>query len=363
MNPALNRPYTAVLLVPTGIGCAVGGYGGDALPVARALAGVVDRLITHPNVLNGASLYWPLPQGYYVEGYALDQFAAGRWGLQPVGRNRVGLILDAGIELDLLLRHIQVAQGARATLGLDLTDYVITDRPLEVQLAQTPSGASGGTVAPLDTLLRASDRLIHQGGATALAVVARFPDEPPDSPALQRYRQGQGVDPIAGAEAMISHFLVRSRRVPCAHAPALSPLPLDPSLSPRSAAEELGYTFLPCVLAGLSRAPQYLSLTPGASPPPGVITGDEVDVVITPASACGGAGLLHWASQGKLIIAVEENTTTLGVTPESLGMPAVRVRSYLEALGYLAAHRAGVDPRTVSAQTIPLVHLPSPEPP
>ncbi|HAG81770.1 MAG TPA: hypothetical protein DCL61_11530, partial [Cyanobacteria bacterium UBA12227] len=37
-----------------------------------------------------------------------------------------------------------------------------------------------------------------------------------------------------------------------------TPLPLDPNLSPRSAAEELGYTFLPCVLVGLSRAPQFI---------------------------------------------------------------------------------------------------------
>ena len=27
--------YTAVLIVPTGIGAAIGGYAGDALPVAR----------------------------------------------------------------------------------------------------------------------------------------------------------------------------------------------------------------------------------------------------------------------------------------------------------------------------------------
>lgn len=27
--------YTAVLVVPTGIGAAIGGYAGDALPVAR----------------------------------------------------------------------------------------------------------------------------------------------------------------------------------------------------------------------------------------------------------------------------------------------------------------------------------------
>ena len=75
------RPYTAILIVPTGVGAEIGGYAGDAIPVARLLAQVCDRLITHPNVLNGASLYWNIPNALYVEGYGLDKFAAGCWGL------------------------------------------------------------------------------------------------------------------------------------------------------------------------------------------------------------------------------------------------------------------------------------------
>ena len=47
-----------LMLVPTGIGCAIGGYAGDALPAARLLAAASGCLITHPNVMNGASLYW-----------------------------------------------------------------------------------------------------------------------------------------------------------------------------------------------------------------------------------------------------------------------------------------------------------------
>lgn len=38
------------MIVPTGVGAAIGGYAGDALPVARTLSTVVDCLITHPNV-------------------------------------------------------------------------------------------------------------------------------------------------------------------------------------------------------------------------------------------------------------------------------------------------------------------------
>lgn len=240
----MQRPYTAVLIIPTGVGAAVGGYAGDALPVARVIAQVADTLITHPNVLNGAQLYWPLPNTCYVEGYGLDRFAAGLWGLRPVHRNRIGLVLDQAIEPELRWRHLQAADAARATLGLELTDYVVTDAPLGVRLKQAGSGATWGTLEQPDSLLRAAERQIA-AGASAIAVVARFPDDS-DSEALQQYRQGQGVDPLAGAEAVISHLVVRTFQVPCAHAPALPPLPLDPTISPRSAAEEIGYTFALC---------------------------------------------------------------------------------------------------------------------
>ena len=133
MKPSLAQ-YNAVLLVPTGIGASIGGYAGDALPCARLLAEAVDCLVTHPNVLNGAQLYWSMPNTLYVEGYALDQFAKGNWHLQPVHSNKVGLLLDRSIEDDLKLRHLQAAEATRATLGLSLTDYIVTDEPLRIIL-------------------------------------------------------------------------------------------------------------------------------------------------------------------------------------------------------------------------------------
>lgn len=354
----IQRPYTVVLIVPTGVGAAIGGYAGDALPVARAISAICDRLITHPNVLNGAQLYWNLPNALYVEGYALDKFASGCMGLQPVHQNRVGLILDQAIEPELRVRHLQVADAARATLGLSLTDYVVTDAPLNVELRTAASGASWGTIGNPDSLLRAAEVLIQQAKADAIAVVARFPDDL-GSEALQAYRHGQGVDPLAGAEAVISHLIVRTFQVPCAHAPALMPLPLDPDLSPRSAAEELGYTFLPCVLVGLSRAPQFVERqnpdsqfsipTQNFTSPAGDIWASDVDAVVVPASACGGSALLSFSRQSRTrIIAVEENQTSMQVSPEDLGIQAIRVNSYLEALGVLVAHRAGISAEALS---------------
>jgi hypothetical protein len=331
--------YNVVLIIPTGVGAAIGGYAGDALPIARAVSQVCDRLITHPNVLNGAQLYYPIANALYVEGYALDQFAKGEWGLNPINQNAIGLILDRGIEPDLRLRHLQVADAARATLGLNLTDYVITDEPLGVELRLADSGTSWGTIARPDSLLRAADKLLSQTNAQAIAVIARFPDDV-ETEVLQNYRHGSGVDPLSGAEAVISHLIVRQFKVPCAHAPALSPLPLDADISPRSAAEELGYTFLPCVLMGLSRAPHYQTVSPHS---PETLWGKDVNAVIVPASACGGSAVMCFSQTTARIIAVENNTTQLNVSAESLGISVLKVNSYLEAIGVLCADRAGIN--------------------
>ena len=343
------RPFTVVLIVPTGVGASIGGFAGDALPVARAIAQISDTLITHPNVLNGAQLYWPIPNALYVEGYALDKFAAGCWGLQPVHQNRIGLILDRGIEPELQLRQLQAADAARATLGLNITDYVLTDRPLEVELRMSESGASWGTIANPDSLLRAAEKLITQAKVQAIAVVARFPEDE-GSKALENYRHGTGVDPLAGAEAVISH------------APALLPLPLDPHLSPRSAAEEIGYTFLPCVLAGLSKAPQFVTLGTAERDAERErkytqlpITADRVDAVVIPATACGGSAILSLSGRSTVqIITVGDNKTQMQAPPEKLGIKALQVNSYLEAIGVLVALRAGITTASLGADISPL---------
>lgn len=343
---SIQKPYTVILIIPTGIGAAIGGYAGDALPVAKLISQVCDRLITHPNVMNGASLYWNISNAFYVEGYGLDKFAAGEWGLRPVRSNRVGLLLDQGIEPELMLRHLQVADAARATLGLNITNHVITDVPLNVELRTSPSGTSWGTIGNPDSLLRAAEKLIIEEKAEAIAVVARFPDNM-DETAVQNYRQGQGVDPLAGAEAVISHLLVRTFRIPCAHAPALSPAPPAPNLSPRAAAEEIGYTFLPCVLVGLSNAPQFIINTENYNSLSTDIWADQVDALVIPATACGNSALLSLNQKQCQIITVAENKTLIQVSAPMLRIQTLQVNSYLEAIGVLVAHKAGINPSSL----------------
>ena len=341
-----SRPLPTLLVIPTGIGCELGGYAGDGLPAARLLAAASGCLITHPNVMNAASLYWSDRRIHYVEGWALDRFAAGEMALAPRASQRVGVLLDAGIEPELVLRHRQVIDACRASLGIPIGPVLTSELPLGVSLQKGASGSSWGTIARPDVLLRAGEQLVA-AGATAIAVVARFPEDP-ESEALAAYRAGSGVDALAGAEAVISHLLVRHLGIPCAHAPALLPLPLDPALDPRAAAEELGHTFLPCVLVGLSRAPDLVPLvdsaTRGTAP---LLHVAQLGAVLAPAGALGGAAVLACAERGIPLISVA-NPCLLEVTAEALGLAAIPASSYAEAAGLLVALREGIDPAALN---------------
>ena len=73
-----------IFIIPTGIGCEIGGFAGDALPAAKLLASASGCLITHPNVMNGGTLSEKAQNIFYVEGYSLDRFAKGeiiRWSI------------------------------------------------------------------------------------------------------------------------------------------------------------------------------------------------------------------------------------------------------------------------------------------
>ena len=61
-------------------------------------------------------------------------------------------------------------------MGLEIGPELVSDEPLGVSLSQASSGSSWGELAQPGALLRAGSRL-KQEGATAIAVVARFPDD------------------------------------------------------------------------------------------------------------------------------------------------------------------------------------------
>ena len=350
-----TKPLPTLLIIPSGIGCEFGGYAGDAIPAARLLASASECLITHPNVMNGGSLYWPDPCIQYVEGYSLNLFAAGEVLLKPVRQQKVGLLLDAGLESDLRKRHLQVADGCVASLGLDIGPVITTDKAIRINLKKGLSGSSWGVVEELDALLRGAEKL-KEAGATAIAVITRFPDDG-DELETKLYRQGNGVDNIAGVEAVISHFLVKHLLIPCAHAPGLAPLPIDYDLDPRTSGEEIGYTFLQSVLVGLSRAPDLIYKSNMETKEKAglflndLISNRDLGAVVVPQGALGGEAVLSCIERFIPLIIVS-NQGVLSVSSKKMRLDSLNgdkdkkilyADNYLEAAGHITALRHGIN--------------------
>ena len=345
----ITDPLPTLLIIPTGIGCTLGGYAGDAIPAARLLASASECLITHPNVMNGGSLYWPETCIQYVEGYSLNLFAAGEVFLKPVRQQKVGLLLDAGLESDLKKRHLQVADGCVASLGLNIGPVITTERAIQINLKKGLSGSSWGNIEEPDILLRAAEKL-KKAGATAIAVVTRFPDDS-DGLETKLYRQGNGVDAIAGVEAVISHFLVKHLLIPCAHAPGLAPLPIDYDLDPRTSGEEIGYTFLQSVLVGLSRAPDLICKSVMQTKEHALLSNTDLGAVVVPQGALGGEAVLSCIERYIPLIVVS-NQGVLNVSSTKMRLDCLSgeinnnilyAENYLEAAGLITALRHGIN--------------------
>jgi len=99
----------------------------------------------------------------------------------------------------------------------------------------------------------------------------------------------------------------------------------------------------------LSRAPQFILEKGLTQSQPGDIWAEQVDAVIMPATACGSSALLSLSNKQCQIITVEENKTQIQVPPQALNIKSTQVKSYLEAVGFIVAHKAGISQMTVDS--------------
>ncbi|MER5865037.1 DUF3326 domain-containing protein [Kitasatospora sp. NPDC002040] len=335
-----------VSLVPTGIGCSIGGYAGDAAPVTALLAEVADLVVTNPNAVNASNFIRSGERVLYTEGSCIDAFSRGDINLHRSRGNRVGLIIERSDEA--AIEHIlNVTNAVRAVHGVNLIDYVITDQPIGSRCVRNASGAYVGSVDAPDVLLKAAQQLIERG-ATSIAVTTNVQDLVADD--YSAHFSGREANPVGGVEAIISHLIVRTLGVPAAHAPMINfkELSLDHAVvDARSAGEIVSTSGLACVLIGLASAPQMQAVR--GSRLTDEITFDDVVAVVVPAGALGGIPVLEALSRRIPVIAVRGNTTILEVTAAELGLPGViEVSNYAEAAGLIAALRGGIDPESIA---------------
>jgi Protein of unknown function (DUF3326) len=328
-------------IVPTGIGCSIGGFAGDASPVTRVLATAADYLLTHPNTVN-ASDFIGLPEGnvVYADGYSIDAFCKGAVDLHLPHANRVGVIVEKSDDWKLNV-IFNVINAVRAVHGVNITDCVVTEEPIGGRCIKNDSGAFVGTIDNPRVIFEACERLLDRG-VDAIALTSNIQDLPLSEYA--RHFQGEFPNPVGGVEAVISYLVTSRYHVPSAHAPLINTREFDLTsgiVDARGAGEYVSTSGLACVLIGLRRAPQ-------TAPRSGCRTFDIINVnnlaaVVCPASSLGGIPVLYAHEQGVPIIAVQENRTILDVTQESLGLEnVIQARSYAEAAGLLHALKRGV---------------------
>lgn len=345
-----TEEFNTVFLVPTGIGSTIGGHAGDANPAATLLASVSDRLITHPNVVNASDVIDLPPNAMYVEGSIISRFLMGAVGLEPARNNRVLVVMDSQHGSSFESAAINSVSAARSSYGLDCPRVVMLDPPVSVRAEWAASGRASGRVEQLESLLEVMDESRDTYDAVALSTVIEVPFE-----YHLGYFQSHGemVNPWGGVEAIFTHALSSLYNVPAAHSPMLESkavADLDPGVvDPRMAAEAISTAFFMCVLKGLQHSPRIIGLEEGLSIPHGVMTAEDISLLVIPDKVVG-LPTLAALEQGIPVIAVRENQNILEndltALPWAPGQLHI-VENYWEAAGVAAALRAGIDPVSV----------------
>ncbi len=311
-------------IVPTGIGASIGGYAGDASCYAREFA-KHTQLIVNPNVVNAACFSGITDNMLYTEGYTLDSFFKDEINLIPSMNNKIGIIYDKAIPQDALNVHINTQNAVKTIYGTNITAYEITDEEVGVEFFIAEGGVSTGDVKNIETVGRACQKLLDKG-CEAIALVCLFDDSDEDN---ENYADGVGVDPVGGVEAILSHYVSKHFKVPCAHAPAFIDYSIKPDLvNPKASAEYITPTFLPCILLGLANAPKIsMDKTVGLN-----IT--DLDFLVMPYNALGSIPIFEALKHNIPVYAIKENQTELDITKNNILKQSniIEIGTYKEAL-------------------------------
>ncbi len=336
--------FTAVLLVPTGIGAEIGGHAGDAGPVAKLLASASDRLITHPNVVNASDINELPENGLYVEGSTICRLLMGTVALQPVRQNRVLFVLDAHPDGSIGDRAINALNAARACFGLDCRQVIQLDPTVRLTAEYSSSGRATGRVDRLEHLLDVIEG--HTGEFDALALATTV-DLPPALHSDYFHANGAMVNPWGGVEAILTHAVSLLYDLPSAHSPMPDSKEVQDEatgvVDARLAAEAVSYTYLNSIFKGLQKSPRIVT-DPSLIDHPALLSAANVSVLVIP-DGCVGLPVIAALQQQIPVIGVRENRNLMrndtAALPWSPGQYHV-VDNYLEAAGLIVAMKAGI---------------------
>ncbi|MBN1852020.1 MAG: DUF3326 domain-containing protein [Pirellulales bacterium] len=316
-----------VLVIPTGIGCEIGGHAGDANPVAKLMGACCDNLILHPNVVNASDVNEMPENSWYVEGSTLDRFLRGEIYLE---KPRLNKILIAVNQADW--QSINAVSGARATIGANV-EIVELKKPLEL-IAQMKNGLASGEVINWKPLVEQ----VQQYEFDALGIATPITI---DEATLRKYFEVGGVNPVGGVEAVASKLISSALNKPVAHGPVDYAIPgFHEIVEPRKAIEIVTLNFIHCLLKGLNKAPRLSNMKK-----PGSLGAEDVDLLVSP-MGCLGEPHKACLEREIPIVVVRENKSVLHEYEDGDGR-FIFVENYIEAAGLVMAIKTGIHPSSV----------------
>jgi len=343
-----ENKFNAVVIVPTGIGAKLGGHSGDSGAMVRLLSSICDTLVTHPNVVNAADINEIPDNTLYVEGSIINRFLMGTAGLQKVRCNRVLVVMEEHTDKMFHELAINSVSAARTTLGMNVTKIIKMKRRVIMRAIFAESGRAIGRIEYFERLQEVLNCHKEEFDAVALTSLIEVPKEYHK----EYFVKDMEVNPWGGVEAMLTHAVSSLYDVPSAHSPMMTSsevMNLDVGVvDPRKSAEVVSTTYLHCILKGLHRSPQIINLSDG-NIPKDVLSIEDVTCLILP-EGCLGLPTLAALEQGLYVIIVKENKNCMKNRLERLPFRSKKLliaNNYLEAVGLMAAIKAGISPDTV----------------
>ena len=318
-----------IFIIPTGIGCTIGGHAGDATPAFKLIASLSDIAICHPNVVNASDINEMPENSWYVEGSILDRFLEGKIGLKQPKSNKILLVTNKPI----LNETLNAINAARYTIGCNI-ESVELETELKMIGRIEQSGATG-EVYGWEELINQ----IQNYTFDALAIASRItvPKE-----IILNYLKHGGVNPWGGIESITSKLIAGAIDKPTAHAPIENDDPeiyeYNEIVNPRMAAEIISRCYLHCVLKGLHKAPR--SCLDESS-----LWVDDIDCLVTPDSCFGRPHIACLQNKVPVIVVKENKTCLNNKMPDNF----IFVENYLEAVGIVACIKNGINPIFVRA--------------
>lgn len=325
-----------IFIIPTGIGCEIGGHSGDATPSAKLIASVCDSLIINPNVINASDINESTENMWYVEGSIIDRFTQGQIALEEVYSNRIVLAVNKS----LMNETVNSINAARNTIGCTI-DIIELNIPLTLEGIFKPDGSASGIITGIEEAILQIKTYQQKYPFDVLAIQTVIDV---DEETSLKYMNEGGVNPWGGAEALCSRYFSRELEMQCAHAPyeSGSLKNFNEIVDPRMAAELVSVSYVHCILKGLHKAPKIVDYNCRSKD---TLRVDDIDVIVSP-DGCWGTPHEACANWRIPIIFVRENKNIYG-SFDTVPKGCIMVDNYMEAAGVISSIKAGVHKESV----------------